>query len=253
MTTVYVTAFKDIGRGNWDVFTASTEFYIQNFLRLCQVCPRLVCYVEPDIMNLLKDKVPQTCMLLSYDASKTFLKYESVEKHIMQKAAYKNALVHRLHHPEHCKPTYNLVNHNKIHFIRRTAEILPEFQFYAWVDFHYTRHGDIQFETTYPDLPIHQITICAFSGKENLMEQKTPLQIAKESKDIIQGSTFFVPSGLVHILYHEYEQQVLYNYRCGVADDDQSVHLAILLRRPELYNLIVTEQWGLFYSRVKAK
>lgn len=253
MTTVYVTAFKDIGRGAWDVFTASTDFYIQHFLELCKACPRLVCFVEPDLMNVLKDKIPPTCMLLDYDAANTFLKYEHIENHIMSSQAYINALQHRLNHPEHCKPTYNLVNHNKLLFIRRAAKLLPNFQFYAWVDFHYARHFDTDLRTLYNGLPVHQISIASFKGKEELAggELKTPLQIAIESKDIIQGSTFIVPAGLIEILYHEYEQQVLYNYRMKVADDDQNIHLAILSRRPELYNLVVTEEWGKFYSRVK--
>lgn len=247
MTTVYVTAFKDIGRGNWDYYTASTDFYIHHFSELCKVCPRIVCFVEPDLMNLLKDKVPGTCMLLDYDASNTYLKYEHVERRIMNDPRYKNALQHRLQQPEYSKPTYNLVNHNKMIFIRRTAQLLPNFQFYAWVDFHYARHFDTSFGTLYPHLPIHQITIGSFKAKHEIGDPKTALQLAIESDNVIQGSTFVIPSGLVNIMYHEYEQQVLYNYRMGVADDDQNIHLAILYRRPELYNLIVSDDWGKFY------
>ena len=251
MTTVYITAFKDIGRGSWNVFTASTEFYVHHFLSLCQMCPRLVCFVEPDMIRMLKKRIPPTCMLLQYDAPNTFLRYESVEAHIMNTPNYKTALKHRLHHPEHCKPTYNLVNHNKLLFIRRVAKMLPNFDFYAWVDFHYARHFDTNFRTLYLELPKDKITIASFNGKDELVQSKHPLEIAIESKDIIQGSTFIVPSGLVHVLYNEYEQQVLYNYSLNVADDDQNIHLAIVIRRPELYNLVVTKEWGKFYSRVK--
>lgn len=250
MTTLYVTAFKDIGRGDWEYFTASTETYVDHFLRMTQVCPRIVCFVEPEMMRVLKDKVPETCMLLDYDAANTFFKYEPIEKHIMASGKYKKTLQHRLHHPEHCKPTYNLVNHNKVLFIQRALRLFPSSDFYAWVDFHYSRHLDIQFNSFYGHLPIHQITIASFRNKSALTEIKTCWQLAIESEDIIQGSTFFVPRAVVNILCYEYEQQVIANYKEGIADDDQNIHLAILFRRPELYNLVVSAEWGKMFSLI---
>jgi hypothetical protein len=184
--------------------------------------------------------------IYDYDENNTFFnKYLDIEYNIMTTSEYKDLIHHRLHHPEHFCPAYNIVNHNKVVFLRRAKEMYPNYDFYVWVDFHYTIRNDNnnQFPETLKNISTDKISICSYIEKEHL-PNLTCRQIASSGLDVIYGAMFVVPKNLIHDLYEEYEYQLNENYNNMCADDDQGIHMAIFLRIPDFYNIVPIKCWG---------
>lgn len=255
MSILYVTAYKDIGRGSWNtIYRQSTENYYKNFTTLAKSCKNLVCFADENTKKYIKDNIlMKNDLVIDYNEEDTFFgKYLEKEQKAMQSDWYKTILRHRLHHPEHSIPEYNIVNHNKFHFIKRAKELFPTYDFYVWIDFHYTRHNDInnQYPLVFPDslsIPKNKITIASFIKDENIPFMDIPM-ISITSYEIIMGSTFIMPKDIVDIFYEEYDKQLRISYERGIADDDQNIHLQLFHREPLLYNLLHSNKWGTFFN-----
>lgn len=246
MSVLYVTAFKDIGRSTWNHFTASTHTYHNAFSTLARnLNVELTCFVDTDARAFIsRERLLDEKFLHDYDEESTFfpLCFDK-EQSIMNNVEYQQLVSHRLHHPEHCKPAYNIVNHNKVHFVRRASQLYPNYDTYVWIDFHQARHNDIPRVCTYNHLPKDKVTMCTsmhLFDSPNL----TSSQITSLSCDHIQGSAFVVPKQMVNTLYDEYKTQLQVNYQNNIVDDDQGIHLAIHQRCPSLYNFIPARSFG---------
>ena len=244
---LFVTAFKDIGRGQWtNSFARSSSQYMESFELLANAVKaaagnELVCFTdEPTPINHVE--------VHPYDEDSTFIpKYLGRETEIMESLEYRRMVSHRLHHPEHSVPLYNLVNHNKVAFIKRARDMHPEYDMYVWIDVHYARHKTMRAEyppNAFEHLPTDRVTIASFCHAHDLPKADHKL-LAIESKDAIVGSVYVVPHGIVDSFVAAYEATLVNKYEAGVADDDQNVHAFLARCFPHMYNVVrVRGGWG---------
>lgn len=249
---IFVSAFYDIGRSTWDdVFRCTNDVYTQYIDDLIRICQEIVIYLDAPLYEKYRQKYGDK--IQPYDPNDTFIPATlAKESKIMQLESYKQRLQHRIHHPEHCRPIYNAVNHNKVYFLKRTQESKPGYSHYTWVDIHYFRHGDIPSPSLLNDpnniKTTHEIIIGTSKYPEQLEHIGSPIDIMQQTEDHIQGSVFIVPHALVSTLYKMYTEQLEINYGLEVCDDDQGIHLAIYKRMPQLYDLMYTTHFGNFFT-----
>jgi hypothetical protein len=241
MNALFVTAFKDIGRGQWSQFVRPSSEYMDSFDQLVRTGLDVVCFMDEETAT---PATPTNLRVHPYDEDSTFIpKYKDREQAIMESGMYRRMLSHRLNHPEHSVPLYNLVNHNKVAFIKRARDLHPDYAMYVWIDFHYARHGTMRTSYTLDHLPIDRVTIASFCHAHELPEADHQ-HLAMESKETIVGSVFVVPHGVVDTFYGSYEAALVNKYEAGVADDDQNVHAFLARCSPELYNVVRVREWG---------
>jgi hypothetical protein len=247
MNVLYVTAFKNIGRQNWSSFQRPNEIYYNEFFRLYAYCPNLIAFVDEGTKQFIKDtEAFDMNRIYDYDEKETFFKdCLHVEETIMNTDEYKKLVEHRLHHPEHFCAAYNIVNHNKVVFLQRAKQMYPDYDYYIWVDFHYTVNNDSgnQFPKHIAHLPRDKVSICSYMECDHIPFLSCK-EIACAGLDIIYGAVIVVPAELIEDLYEEYEYQLQENYRNHCVDDDQGIHLSIFLRIPHFYHLIPITHWG---------
>lgn len=244
---LYVTAFKDINRASWKIFQVQYEEYLMQFLKLVSSTDvTIVCFVDTRTMSALRNHCEKYdhCTLHPYNEMDTFFPmcYDR-ERNIMASPQYRKA-VKTLHFtPEHNIPEYNIVNHNKVHFLKRAKAMFPHHDTYVWIDFHQARHNDIPISTNFDHLPRDKVTVCSTLHLYKT-RKLTPEDIASFDVEHIHGSAYVVPRDMVDNLYHLYKEQLEIFYANNIADDDQSVHLAIHQRVSGFYNVIPARGWG---------
>lgn len=256
MSVLYITALKNIDRGSWEgAFQRPIQSYYNGLTELLNKCPKSVAFLDKDAMEYISSTMsPKSDQytLLPYEEENTFLHtYLETEKTIMNSNTYNNLIKHRKNHPEHFCGEYNLVNHNKVIFLKRAAEMFPDYEYYVWIDVHYTRWNDNNniMPTNIYHLPKNKLSICCFLPTTDIptMDAK---QVAAAGRDIFQGSLYVVPKNIVKTLHQEYIYQLEQSYQQEIADDDQSVHHLLYLRLPKLYNVLQSSRWGMCIQKM---
>ena len=91
---IFVTAFKDINRTNWEHYNRSTELYIDYFYTLSDnIKYKLIVYLETDIKNIVvKNKTfNENIIFEDLNNVKTFLnKFIEKDNKIIESEIYKN-------------------------------------------------------------------------------------------------------------------------------------------------------------------
>ena len=109
---IFVTAFKDIDRKNWDNYSRSDETYFSCFYRLAKnIEYLLVVYLEPFMIEKIKDiKFNNNIIFRNLDEVNTFYnKYIEIDNQIIDSDEYKSKIPpHRKNNPEHSQYGYNL-------------------------------------------------------------------------------------------------------------------------------------------------
>jgi hypothetical protein len=234
MTTsvLFVTAYKDIGRGNWIGFERSTDDYINMFKNLIGL-KDLICFCEPEIQEKLGDIGYNKCF--PYEAEKTFFQIEAQQQAILNEQKRTQATGGRTD-PECLYASYTIVNHNKALFLARAKQMFPNFSHYAWIDFGYQRKPLQSLHFDFSNLPSNSITVPAFSNP-SLQTIPTAVDNLKLHRVIIQGSLYFVPKALIDWYCSAYTKIVLeYQNQC-LADDDQALVLQLYKQNPEKFSL----------------
>ena len=74
MSILFVSAFKDIGRSRWPIYTRSNEEYIRYFMDLAMnIKYKLIVFIEPHIREILVSKqLPSNIILLDCNLVRTF-------------------------------------------------------------------------------------------------------------------------------------------------------------------------------------
>jgi len=142
---LFVTAFKDIGRGSWGTHKRTNQDYYNFFCLLAKnISYKLVVYLDDDIKNELLSKYNFNDNIIfdKFSSVNTFYeKYLDEERRVISSDQFKSKVsVSRFRkHPETWSAKYTLINHSKVNFIRYTKEKYNDYKFYSWIDFGYVR------------------------------------------------------------------------------------------------------------------
>lgn len=138
-----VTAFLDIGRGEWQAFRRSIQQYIGNFLPYLCMKHELIVFMDEKYSVPLEELCRNRPNIKIYSINRTWMEKHIVayrqllrETEIMNSDEFKRKIAHRIHHPECSQPEYNIMQHAKIDFVCHVIEEkLSSAEYYAWTDF----------------------------------------------------------------------------------------------------------------------
>jgi hypothetical protein len=156
---IFVTAYKDINRGNWNYFRRTNQMYIDYFYNLAyNIKFKLVVYVEEDILKIITTNhiFNDNVIFKDLNTVDTFLKkYIDRENQVMNSDLYKSRLhpVRKETSPENKYAEYNLITHSKVNFMKKTRDLFPNYKYYAWIDFG-TANSNIELIPRYLDLSV---------------------------------------------------------------------------------------------------
>jgi hypothetical protein len=252
---VFVTLFKDIGRDKWLHYKREPSEYIECFMRLARSIPyKLVVYIEPQIRSLLANYTfGDNVIFINFDSVEhTFIKkYIGLEREIITSQDYQNRIpdFRKNQNPEHVYPEYTLINHSKINYLRDAKQnVLPNYMFYAWIDFGYAKNDAIQLPKAIDldKLPTNKLT---YHTLRDVPDEKIDPNYILGSDDLyLTGSSFIVPNSIVEAFEVLYEYKLIEWQTRWIADDDQSLVLQIYQDHPGLFNLIKYPAYMCIYN-----
>jgi protein YibB len=146
-----VTAFFDIGRGDWTpdrglphYLHRTTDTYLQRFGYLAQLDNQITVYTSKDLMDkvyeLRAGKEDKT-NIVEVDFANEFQDQRELIKKIQNNPDFlKQIDPHQVRNPEYWSPDYVLVNKLKAHFVNHAINSgLATEELVAWLDFGYCR------------------------------------------------------------------------------------------------------------------
>jgi hypothetical protein len=253
---IFITAFKDIGRGDWMIHKRTNDDYINYFLNLAKnIDYTLIVYVDNDIKEYIFTKYSDfrnNIIFKNFSDVNTFYeKYLESERNVLGNSEFQNKIPkHRFRkHPETWSAKYNLINHSKVNFISYSKKIYPNYEYYCWIDFGFVRDQSSLPKnlnlSKFPEKIIYQ----AFEIPEKKIDANEMLKI-NEAK--IAGSTFIVPKELVEKYESIYENKIIeWQQHDLISDDDQSLVLQLYYDNNELFNLILDPNWFLLFKHLQ--
>ena len=158
-----VTAFVDIGRGNWthnphgkkcpEYIPRSVDTYIERFTRMCELENPIFCYLDPEFLDKNQDRLPKKDNVTYRDGSVIYDQFREEYLEKIQKvfdSSYWNYHFKNDPMPERWNAEYILINFLKSAFTTDHSMVLSQTLAYtqarppkeiAWLDFGYFRTG----------------------------------------------------------------------------------------------------------------
>ena len=245
---LFITAYKDIGRKDWNYYYRTNKEYFTNFrLLIKNINYKLIVYVDNDIRNKLIAECNNNVIFMDINNIDSFLKkYLEIDKHIMNSKTYKNKIPeHRKNNPEHIYSEYNLINHSKINFVSDAQRCFPNYIYYSWIDFGYVK--DIESIPKNLDIskfPKKIIYHCLIKPDKYIDANS----MLKSNTVFITGSSFIVHNSLVELFEYLWENKLLEWYNNYITDDDQNLILQLYFQNSELFYLKQNNKWFSLYN-----
>lgn len=232
-TVSIVTAFKDIGRGDWrgtknnspihSYIQRDTKTYLERFKRLTTLQNEIVCFTEEKFFDQILSYREDIKLI---DIDKILKKFKGVEDSITkaQENDHFIKFVNTPSLPEYWSAKYVLINFLKSYFAYtaiQSKQITSENT--AWIDFGYCR----------PDTYCKAGSMFKFNtyGKINMfaiddVNNTLPVfEIVKRNKVYIQGCHIVAPNILWKPLFLAMSNALNTLLNCGLIDDDQTLLL----------------------------
>lgn len=255
---VLVTAFYDIGRGEWSSYQRSANKYMTSFKNYLDLEYEMFVFLDDRYMAEFADNKRKNVVFIPINMDwlrtncKSWAQLDRV-RNIMYSVNYRTLLKDRIEngHPENISPQYNIVNHSKIDFINYliTEKLVTSDTFVCWSDFGY--HNSIlqndphRFPTSALDPNKFNLTKLNFCLRNTVIPEDsdilTTLLVARE---VFTGSFFAGPVDKMIELYELYHECLDELYDLNLSDDDQHIYLRCFLKKPELFALYLSQnEW----------
>jgi len=235
----YVTAFYDIGRGNWNTFRRSPEHYINSFKNYLNVDYHMIIFIDSRIKIPSDSFKNKTFIPIDEKFLETNIKAwqnKSKDVSIMNSEKYKELIGSR-NNPENHFPEYNCINHSKLDFIKYAYENnYIKSNFVCWTDFgyHYSFNSYPKQQVDINKLNQQKINIGTY---EPLRGNLDPYYILANAPNIFCGCFLGIPIPLLTEFYNLYHDCLDELYNLGISDDDQHVYLRCYLKYPNLFEV----------------
>jgi hypothetical protein len=200
-------------------------------------------------------------MFINISGVDTFLKdpYISLEAANMKDPKYRKKLpVVRSEALEHIYPKYTLVTHSKICFLKHTHKILPNFTYYAWIDFGYPIKDNICGwpSCTFPAVP-RSINFSLLERKIHIGSKKLlKHHVSEEEFLACNWFTFYAFSFIIHTdifdeIYELYKAKLEHWQKVCHADDEQNLLYQLYQDRKDLFKIFkIDSVWGFYTENV---
>lgn len=260
-----VTAFFDIGRGNWTTpvngreiphyIPRTTDTYFNYFRNLAKVKNDMVIFCDKGHVDLVRNirntNAPGSkTTIFDVDFNETVKDLKAVIEMVQSNPAYVNLMIDP-HMPEYWNADYVLVNLMKTDFVLHAyAQQAIKTDLVAWLDFGYVRG-----EST---LPKNLVWKYDFDSTKMHYFNKRPIDMHRPIFDIIRHNDVYIMGchlvgGQQAWIKHKEMNTVSLKalLRCGLIDDDQTFLLMNYRMEPnsfELHPITVTQdewdQWN---------
>lgn len=250
-----VTAFYDIGRGDWTpdkglphYLQRTTDTYIERFSHMAQLENEIIVFSTADIIERLKPlRGERPTKWIIFDA---LLKHENLIRdiHSIQKSESFQNLIHpqqRLN-PEYWNPEYVLVNFLKSIFVNMAIQNgLIQTELAAWLDFGYCRTPDkipASKKWSY-DFDVNKMHLFNYKDYDN----KPIPEIISTNDVYILGAKIVGGISAWPKFESAMRESLLMLGSNGLIDDDQTLMLMSTIKHPDLFELhkIPDHQFGL--------
>lgn len=144
-----VTAFFDIGRGNWSAekghpafLQRKNETYLSYFKNLAKLDNEMVVFTSEDLAPLIKQiRGEKTTYIVTMNLETKFANCLSAIRKILDDEVFKNKIADKhKQNPEYWSEKYVLINNLKTYFVNKSIQSFNlKNDLIAWVDFGYCR------------------------------------------------------------------------------------------------------------------
>lgn len=265
VTTTIVTAFFNINRDEWNYAKRSVDHYLVSFKNWLYLYNHhkynIILFMDDTILlnTKMQEIIKKFPRLNVIPINIEWLKENSlswkkldVAVRIMSSNFYKLLVSHRIIYniPETIYPKYNVLNHCKIDLIKYAIDnkyICMENEFVCWLDFGY--FGSV-FHNRYHLFPYTGFDMNKFDYEKLhfclcnklTISDLNPYYTAIVAKNTFTGGFFAGMSNLLlefHSLFHECLDEL---NKLNISDDDQHVYLRCFIKRPQLFELFLSEK-----------
>ena len=250
-----VTAFYDIGRGDWTpdkglphYLQRTTDTYIERFSHMAKMENEMIVFTTPDIIEKLRPlRGDRPTKFVSFDI---FSKYENLIKdvqNIQRTDAFQN-LIHpsQRANPEYWNAHYVVVNFLKSIFVNLAIKNnMVSNELVSWLDFGYCRTEDKVPASKKWDYDFDVNKMHLFNYKE--YDGKPIHEIIATNDVYILGAKIVGGVKAWPIFESAMKENLVELGTNGLIDDDQTLMLMSTIKYPELFELhkIPDHQLGL--------
>jgi len=254
-----VTAFFDIGRGDWTpdkglphYLQRTTQTYIQRFSNLAKLDNKIIIFTSEDLVEQIKEiRKDKPTEIIPLDFKDCFKTLREKVSEVQNNPEYQSKIhPSQVKNPEYWNADYVVVNALKSSFVNKAISTnLVETDLVAWLDFGYCRDESTLNGVTHWKYPFDKDKIHFFNIKD--WKEGTYIQDVIATNDvhitgpcIIAGKEMWnVLEGLVHHSMNE----LLKN---NLVDDDQTLLLMSYLQRPDYFELrkVSEQDWFIVFK-----
>lgn len=243
-----VTAFFDIGRGDWTeeggnpgYLQRTTEKYFKYFKSLSELENPMVIYTSSDFVNeIRKIRQGKETYIREIDFKDKFQICREYVQSILDNQEFRSKINPvQLKNPEYWSADYVLINNLKSYFVKKALiDLNLNNEYFAWVDFGYCRYENVLNHLTEWNFVLDHKKVHFFTLKKsfNLTEENVYHTIFNNQPYIIGGvivaskDKWFEFAKLVYSTQRKLMDDL-------IIDDDQGVYLLCLLSSPDLFQL----------------
>lgn len=241
-----VTAFYDIGRGNWSpqhghpgYLHRTTDTYIERFSYMTRLANDITVFTSEDLV----DKIVAACdanskvNIVVFDAIKHFAATREIIRSTQQSAIFKSKIQpNQIINPEYWNPDYVLVTNLKPYFVNKAIEMKKvKNDCVAWIDFGYCRS-----ENKIPDskewkydFDPSKIHLFSYKDYDNLPIEK----IVCTNSVYILGAKAVAHKTLWPTMLNLMQSSFNSLLEKQLVDDDQGLWLYSYIKNPSVFSL----------------
>ena len=238
-----VTAFFDIGRGEWTpekglphYLHRTNETYLDRFAIMAELDNPMVIYTSKEFVDEIKQiREGKPTDILTLDFPNSFKVLREQITNIQKDPVYQSKInPSQIKNPEYWNADYVLVNLLKSSFVNRALQLI-ETDLVAWMDFGYCRDESTLNGVTNWQYPFNKDKIHFFNLKEY---HGSFIQDIIFNNDVhITGPCIVAGKQMWPTLEHLVHHNVNELLKNQLIDDDQTILLMSYLQKPELFEL----------------
>jgi len=241
-----VTAFFDIGRGEWTpdknlphYLQRTTETYLQRFGHMAKLENEMTIFTSSDMVDKIKElREDRPTDIITMDFKESFGVFREMVSKVQQNPEYQAKInPMQVRNPEYWNADYVVVNALKSSFVvEATRRNTINNDLIAWLDFGYCRDEVTLNDVQVWSYPFDKDKIHLFNIKD--WQEGTIIQDVIANNDVHITGPMIVASKenwptLQKLVAHSMDELV----KNGLVDDDQTLLLMSYLMKPELFEL----------------
>jgi len=254
MDITFCTFYFDIDRKNWKHFTVSNEMYMCWFDNLLSLDINLFIVTEKKFIN----RILESRKKIDPQLKKTIINETTIEaltgyklyNKKLEQLMYSNDFKSIIHHrdvPEMCKPLYNVLMFNKVHYLEEVLKINPfNTEYFSWVDAGFIRSSsEVENIEQWPDpskLLLKKDKIKFFCINPNVFSDlKKDVNSAKyhllSQMRFLKGTIFFLHKDLISPLKDKFDFYVNDSISKGFIGSDEKIFDLCCANNPDMFDL----------------